>query len=121
MLRRFIPKGKSIADYTDDQIFFFADCINGLPRKILGHRTTSELFDAQLDAIYVTRHAVRHLPIPFMATTFTSFVGGDWMFYYYCYYFENYCNLLLQFAFIFQNCNYLSAHKTRLFHTAMIH
>ena len=31
MLRRFIPKGKSISDYSADEICFFADCINGLP------------------------------------------------------------------------------------------
>ena len=52
MLRRFIPKGKSISDYTDDEICFFADCINGLPRKILGYHTPEELFDRQLDRIY---------------------------------------------------------------------
>ena len=52
MLRRFIPKGKSIADYTDEQICFFADCVNGLPRKILSYRSPTELFDAQLDALY---------------------------------------------------------------------
>lgn len=52
MLRRFIPKGKSIADYTDEQICFFADCINGLPRKILSYRSPTELFDAQLGALY---------------------------------------------------------------------
>lgn len=52
MLRRFIPKGKSISDYTVDDICFFADCINGLPRKILGFATPEELFDRQLDEIY---------------------------------------------------------------------
>lgn len=52
MLRRFIPKGKSISDYTADEICFFADCINGLPRKILGYRTPEELFDRHLDHIY---------------------------------------------------------------------
>lgn len=52
MLRRFIPKGKSVADYTADEICFFADCINGLPRKILGYATPEELFDRQLDRIY---------------------------------------------------------------------
>ena len=39
MLRRFIPKGKSISDYTADEICFFADCINGLPRKMLDYAT----------------------------------------------------------------------------------
>lgn len=52
MLRRFIPKGKSIADYTADDICFFADCINGLPRKLLAYHTPEELFEAQLDRIY---------------------------------------------------------------------
>lgn len=52
MLRRFIPKGKSISDYTADDIYFFADCINGLPRKILGYATPEELFEHHLDRIY---------------------------------------------------------------------
>ena len=52
MLRRFIPKGKSIADYSADDILFFADRINGLPRKLLGYYTPEELFDKQLDRIY---------------------------------------------------------------------
>lgn len=52
MLRRFIPKGKSISDYTVDEICFFADCINTLPRKILNYKTPEELFDHQLDRIY---------------------------------------------------------------------
>ena len=54
MLRRFIPKGKSISDYAADEICFFADCINGLPRKILGYSTPEELFEAELDRIYTT-------------------------------------------------------------------
>ena len=54
MLRRFIPKGKSISDYTADEICFFADCINGLPRKILGYATPEELFERHLDRIYAT-------------------------------------------------------------------
>lgn len=52
MLRRFIPKGKRIDDYTADEIMIFADIINGLPRKLLGYRTPEELFDAELDRIY---------------------------------------------------------------------
>ena len=52
MLRRFIPKGKSISDYDADDICFFADCINGLPRKILGYRTPEMMFESFLDAIY---------------------------------------------------------------------
>lgn len=52
MLRRFIPKGKSIDDYTADEIMIFADIINGLPRRLLGYRTPEELFDKELDRIY---------------------------------------------------------------------
>ena len=52
MLRRFIPKGKSIDDYTADEVMIFADIINGLPRKLLGYHTPEELFDAELDRIY---------------------------------------------------------------------
>ncbi len=52
MLRRFIPKGKSIDDYTADEIMIFADIINGLPRQLLGYRTPEELFDAELARIY---------------------------------------------------------------------
>lgn len=54
MLRRFIPMRKSISDYAADEIRFFADCINGLPRKILGYSTPEELFEAERDRIYTT-------------------------------------------------------------------
>lgn len=52
MLRRFIPKGRSINDYSADDILIFGDIINNLPRKILGYYTPDELFDAELDRIY---------------------------------------------------------------------
>ena len=52
MLPRFIPKGKSIDDYSADDILYFADKSNNLPRKILGYRTPEELFEQELDRIY---------------------------------------------------------------------
>lgn len=52
MLRKFIPKGKSIADYSADEIMYFSDKINNLPRKILNYHTLEELFEKQLDLIY---------------------------------------------------------------------
>ncbi len=52
MLRRFIPKGKSINDYSADDLLYFADKINNLPRKILGYHTPEELFEKELDRIY---------------------------------------------------------------------
>lgn len=52
LLRRFIPKGKSMVGYSADDIAYMADWANTLPRKILGYRTPDELFDAELDKIY---------------------------------------------------------------------
>ena len=57
MLRRFVPKGKSIHEYSADDILFFADIINGLPRKILNYHTPEELFEKQLDLIYSSKVA----------------------------------------------------------------
>ena len=52
MLCRFIPKGKSINDYSADDLLYFADKINNLPRKILAYHTPEELFEKELDRIY---------------------------------------------------------------------
>ena len=52
LLRRFIPKGKSIADYSADTVLMYGDIVNALPRKLLGYHTPEELFDAELDRIY---------------------------------------------------------------------
>ena len=52
LLRRFIPKGKSISAYSPDDILHFADLMNALPRKILGYHTPEELFEKELDRIY---------------------------------------------------------------------
>ena len=52
ILRRFIPKGTAIQNYTDDQILMFSDEINAMPRKRLGYHTAEELFDQHLDHIY---------------------------------------------------------------------
>lgn len=52
LLRRFIPKGKSMTQYSPEDIAFMADWANNLPRKILSYRTPDELFEAELDRIY---------------------------------------------------------------------
>lgn len=52
LLRRFIPKGVSMAKYSGEDISYMADWANTLPRKILGYRTPDELFEAELDRIY---------------------------------------------------------------------
>ena len=52
LLRRFIPKGVSMAGYSAEDIAYMADWANTLPRKILGYQTPDELFEAELDRIY---------------------------------------------------------------------
>lgn len=52
LLRRYIPKGKSMDNYSIDQILMISDEINATPRKRLGYRTPEELFEEQLDKIY---------------------------------------------------------------------
>ena len=51
-MRRFIPKGKSMRNYSADQVLMIADEINAMPRKRLGYRTPEELFEKHLDQIY---------------------------------------------------------------------
>ena len=52
LILRFIPKGKRIDSYSDEQIAQVELWCNGLPRKPLGYRTPDELFAAELDRIY---------------------------------------------------------------------
>ena len=52
ILRRYIPKSVSIENYTADQILYFADEMNSLPRKLLGYATPEELFEMFLDQVY---------------------------------------------------------------------
>lgn len=52
IFRRYVPKRKSIENYSADQILRYADEMNALPRKILGYNTPEELFDSFLDEVY---------------------------------------------------------------------
>lgn len=52
VLRKFMPKGKSMNRFSPEQILAFADEINATPRKRLGYRTPEELFESELDLIY---------------------------------------------------------------------
>lgn len=52
LIRRFIPKGKRISDYSSDDIFFIEQWMNTLPRKILDYKTPEQLFEINLDEIY---------------------------------------------------------------------
>lgn len=52
LLRRFIPKGKSISDYSIEYIEQIELWCNSLPRKVLGYKTPDEMFEEKLDEIY---------------------------------------------------------------------
>lgn len=52
LIRRFIPKGKRIDSFTNEQISDVETWCNNLPRKLLGYRTPDEIFEEELDKIY---------------------------------------------------------------------
>lgn len=56
-LRRFIPKRASLADYTQEQISAIIDMMNDTPRKKLGYRTPTEVFN-ELYAITINSPSV---------------------------------------------------------------
>lgn len=52
LIRRFIPKGKRISDYSEDDILAVELWANSLPRRILGYKTPDEAFEEEMDKIY---------------------------------------------------------------------
>lgn len=44
IIRRFIPKGDRIEDYSTRQIQYIEDWMNNYPRKVLGYRSPNQLF-----------------------------------------------------------------------------
>ena len=51
LLRRYVPKGISIENFSEEDILWAADALNSLPRKNLGYCTPEELFEAFLDIV----------------------------------------------------------------------
>lgn len=51
LIRRFIPKGKSIDDIDKSLITYVENWCNTLPRKILGYRSPNEAFLEELKLI----------------------------------------------------------------------
>lgn len=43
MIRRFIPKGSDISDYSDEYVKMIVNILNNKPRKSLGYKTANEL------------------------------------------------------------------------------
>lgn len=52
LLRRFVPKGKRIEDFSDEELEVFFMILNALPRKILGYKTPEEVFDEEMDKLF---------------------------------------------------------------------
>ena len=48
-LRRFIPKGCAISDYSTERILAIQDWLNNYPRKILDGRSANEIFERELE------------------------------------------------------------------------
>jgi IS30 family transposase len=48
LVRRYIPKGQSLAHYTQADLQFIADALNNRPRKRLGYRTPNEIMQKAL-------------------------------------------------------------------------
>ncbi len=53
LIRRFIPKGKRISDYSLETISFIENWMNTILRKFLDYKTPEELFEIHLDKIYL--------------------------------------------------------------------
>ena len=52
LLRRFLPKGQSIDNYTSDEVRQMAHELNNLPRRILDYHTPAEIFKTCLAEAY---------------------------------------------------------------------
>lgn len=52
LLRCFMPEGKRISDYSDDDILTVEMWANRFPRKVLDYKTSDEAFEAEIDKIY---------------------------------------------------------------------
>ncbi len=48
LIRRFIPKGRSFDDITEDTLQRIQDWINSLPRRILGYQSSNEVYEQYL-------------------------------------------------------------------------
>jgi IS30 family transposase len=54
LLRRYLPKGKSLKHYSSEQIQRFTQKLNHLPRKILNYQTPTEVILFHFNQIQAT-------------------------------------------------------------------
>ena len=92
MLRRYVPKGVSIENFSDEDILWAADALNSLPRRNLGYCTPEELFEAFLVTLYAAWAAAK-APILIEADASTKIVAD-----FRTYFYQRLSNLHLQFA-----------------------
>lgn len=52
IMRRFIRKGEKIQPFSEEDILWFTDKINALPRNLFQYKTSEELFEVELDRMY---------------------------------------------------------------------
>jgi IS30 family transposase len=50
MIRRFVPKGTDIADFSDEDIQWIEDWMNNYPRKLLGYKTARQVAEECLQS-----------------------------------------------------------------------
>ncbi len=79
LIRRFIPKGRRIDSYTEEQLAEIEVWANSLPRRLLGYKTPDEVFEAELDKIRSTHlwHEVAQARSPSRLTLTSAFGGLD--------------------------------------------
>jgi IS30 family transposase len=53
IIRRFIPKGQSLHNFSQEKFQVVQDWINNLPRKKLGYFSSKEMFQARLNELFV--------------------------------------------------------------------
>lgn len=51
MVRRKVPKGTNFDDMPDEEIESIADWMNNYPRKILGYRTSADVFNEEIERL----------------------------------------------------------------------
>lgn len=54
LIRRFIPKGDHIDNYSLQEVIDIETWMNTMPRKQLAYHTPDEIFEKELDNIYKT-------------------------------------------------------------------
>ena len=57
-IRRFIPKGTPISEYSTEYIKQAQDYINNYPRRLLNGTTSAKLFQKELETLGITKNLI---------------------------------------------------------------